>query len=123
MDAAYQRDRQRGAERFAMTWENIAWEAKHVLGRKDFEIWLASMADILADPFFVPTPVPYEWAAWECAKNAFSHVIGHTWVSPHPEAWHKLGRYQVWRPGCRMEEVCGETEVRRVLLENRLAKL
>ena len=88
------------------------------------------MDDILANPYFIPDPVPYAFAAKLRVPNAFPHVKGHTWVSPHPEAWHKLGYYHVWRPvfsnqepDWSMQEVFGEDAVRSALLENVVDKV
>jgi len=82
------------------------------------------MRDILSNPYFVGDPVPFEWVAEERMRNSRPHVLGHTWVSPHPEAWHRLGYYQVWRPGGHpMVEVQGEQAVRVALLENELEKI
>ena len=121
-DLGYQRERERGVKRIALTWEQIVWEACRAIGEEDARAWLSGMSDILADKFFIRDPVPMEWAAETRARNKFPHVIGYTWVSPHPEAWHKLGYYQIWRPNRQMEEVFGESNVRVALLENQISK-
>jgi hypothetical protein len=121
-DLSYQRERERGVKQIALTWEQIVWEACQAIGECDANAWLAGMSDILADEFFVRDPVPCAFAAETRARNKFPHVLGHTWVSPHPEAWHKLGYYQIWRPNGQMEEVFGESDVRVALLENKISK-
>jgi hypothetical protein len=121
----YAVDRERGMQRIAMKWEDIVWEAVRAIGHTDAQQWLEkTMVDLLRNPYFVADPVPYEWVAEERMRNTNPHVLGHTWVSPHPEAWHKLGYYQVWRPGGHpMVEVWGEQAVRVALLENEMLKL
>lgn len=114
----YEEWRNAGMKCVAMSWEDIVWEAKRAIGTEDANAWLIGMADILANPFFVSTPQPWEFAVPGRAAKKFPHVLGHTWVSPHPEAFHKLGCYQVWSPDLKMHEIRGEDAVRAVLLEN-----
>lgn len=120
----YARERTKGIKRIAITWKDIVWEATHAIGNIDAQRWLQSeeMAEILSDPHFVRDPIPAEWLA-EHRLRAINrlHLLEHTWVSPHPEAWHKLGYYQVWRPnGYPVVEVFGEDKARMALLENRM---
>lgn len=117
----YKLARSNKIKRLAFTWEHNVWEAILTIGPEDAKSWVDNMEDILADPYFVKDPVPIT-SVREIVetrmKNRFPHVEGHTWVSPHAEAWHKLGYYQVWRPDGSMKEVFGEDKVREALGEN-----
>jgi len=117
-DLDFEKDRSRGVERNAFSWNDVVWEMCHQLGDQEASLYLAGMADILQDPFFISDPIPFEWVVITRAEAKFPHVFGHTWVSPHPEVWQKLRFYQVWRPDKPMVEVFGEDEVRAALNEN-----
>lgn len=116
----YESERRNGIKRLALTWDQIVIEAKLAIGEEDCKAWLDDIEDIISSPYFIRDPVPYEFAAETRARNKFPHVIGKTWISPHPEAYHKLGYYQIWRPNKEVENVFGEKEVRKALSENLL---
>lgn len=118
----YERWRNSGMQSMAMCWDDIVWEARRAIGPEDANAWIHGMRDILHNPFFVSTPQPFDFAVPRRAQKKFPHVIGHTWVSPHPEAFHKLGYYHVWRGDFQKEEVFGEAAVRAALLENEMER-
>jgi hypothetical protein len=133
----YVEKRGRGEKRIALTWEEIVYEVTSALGtgrrvnedgelevgENDTQHWLDGMKDILEDPFFEkdPVPVPIFEVATNRMKKINPAVIGHTWASPHPEAWHKLGRFQVWTPEGEIIEA-DENGVRNHLMENRIKR-
>lgn len=124
-DNEYRRIRKQGKPWTALSWSQIMIEAELAIGKEDALAWEAGMKDILEDPFFIDRPMFVEFAAKGNAERFFPHVFGHTWVSPHPEAYRKLGHYQVWRPqgdAFSMEEVQGEAAVRVALAENGVKK-
>lgn len=97
----------------ARFWEDVCWEAVRAVGPEDAEHWLREHAALFEHPLFERDPVPSncDWDAVQkrmSAKNA--SVLGHVWVSPHPEAYHKLGWYQVWGPTGLLGEIFGERE-------------
>lgn len=124
MHEIYITQREKGNSWTAQSWQDIVWEAERAIGAEDAKLWLDSMADILADPYFVKTPILAEFVAPKKMLHQFPHCVGHTWCSPHPYANEKLGVYQVWRPNGTdklfMEEVQGEDAVRIALAENKL---
>lgn len=118
---AYKYEREeRELKRPAFTWEQILSEVRRAIGHEDARAWLDSISDILENAFFERDPVFFADPVLAEQRMKIKHpeVLGHTWVSPHPEAWHKLGYYRVWRADGTMSEVFGETEVRTALLEN-----
>ena len=103
------------------TWDHILGAVKRSLGPKDAASWLDRIEDLLRDPFFVKTPFSLQEAVK--AYDHHPHLVGYTWVSPHPSIRNKMGYYCVWRPFCEMQVVFGEPNVRIALLENRMSKL
>ncbi len=104
-----------------MHWDDIVWETRRAVGPQDASLWLDGIKDILRNPMCIRSPVPFVWVADARARNMFPHVLGNTWISPHPEAWHKLGYWQIWRPGIPIpQETDCENDVRLALLENEM---
>lgn len=100
----YREYRLAGAICNARFWEDICWEAARAIGSEDAEHWLQEHTALFEHPLFERDPVSVQ----KRVKNA--SLLGHVWVSPHPEAYHKLGWYQVWGPSGFLEEIFGERE-------------
>lgn len=112
--------------RIALKWDEITSAACCAIGMDDAKLWLDGMKDILEHPYFErdPIPIPFKDVVIARMKNKNPRVIGHVWVSPHPEHWHKLGYYQVWSNECELlGHVFGEDKVRLILVEESLKNM
>lgn len=105
MTNLYPSRRLRGMKTLALSWEDIVWEAEHAIGKEDSAQWLKCLTPLLEHPHFVPKPVPCPHSDIVKTRlstdrgfdgKKFFKIQGCLWVSPHPEAYCKLDRYQIW---------------------------
>jgi hypothetical protein len=104
----------------AQSWEEIVWEAERAIGTADAAVWLASIQDIVTDPYFMPWTVPCVRQLTEKMQQHSVHVTGRHWVTPHAAAYRALGKFQIWYESQLVTEMADESQVRIALLENRL---
>ena len=124
--SVYEKYRKAGNLHLALKWRDIVWEMTQAIGEDDAKLFLDDIKDLIEHPFFEKDPVPYETMSdivERRMKNKNPNLIGHTWASPHSEAWHKLGYYNIFRSDGSVETVFGAHKVRDALLENQLASI
>lgn len=97
---------------YMVNWRIVCYEAEKCVGKECTDAWLDKMQDIVNHPRFCKQAFPWPFIVRKMLIQHYPHLLGHTWVSPHPS---QLGHYQVWTPDLQPSDVFSEDAVRQVL--------